>query len=247
MDLSLASYNVRNGRAFDGKHSWPFRKNRVVSNISDVSADVVGLQEVYKFQVKFLKAKLSQYSFVGSGRNKSGRGEACPVLTSSSFDIISSETKWFSDSGVPGSKFPGAKFPRIATLAEIRDTKSGRSFNLINVHLDSKSASLRLKSVNLLLSWVDELPDLPTLIIGDLNCGFEEVETFAALTGAGFSAIDFGANTSPGFDYKNPNDGSQIDHILYSYHWSVKDSKVVSPKHNFSSDHVPVMANLELN
>ena len=73
--LRVATFNVRNGRAFDGWNSWPFRRPATTAAIAGLEADVVGLQEVLRFQVSALRARLPRYGFVGSGRDDGRRGD----------------------------------------------------------------------------------------------------------------------------------------------------------------------------
>ncbi|HJR24407.1 MAG TPA: endonuclease/exonuclease/phosphatase family protein, partial [Acidimicrobiales bacterium] len=54
-ELRVATFNVRNGRALDGfVRAWPFRRRAVVAAIASLDADVVGLQEAYRFQLRSL-------------------------------------------------------------------------------------------------------------------------------------------------------------------------------------------------
>lgn len=52
------TFNIRNGLANDGKDSWPFRKDMVTGLIADYAPVVVGMQEVYHFQLEQLCAYL---------------------------------------------------------------------------------------------------------------------------------------------------------------------------------------------
>ena len=76
--LRVASFNVRNGRAFDGCRSWPCRRRAVVATIEALDADVLGLQEVFAFQMRWLRRRLPAYDAVWVGRDDGRRGEGCP-------------------------------------------------------------------------------------------------------------------------------------------------------------------------
>ena len=40
--LRVATWNVRNGWAFDGWSSWPFRRRSAIETLASLAADVVG-------------------------------------------------------------------------------------------------------------------------------------------------------------------------------------------------------------
>ena len=55
VDLSVASFNIRYGRADDGPDSWPLRKESTAAELVEVlSWDVAGLQEALQEQVDYL-------------------------------------------------------------------------------------------------------------------------------------------------------------------------------------------------
>src|SRR4051812_32237108 len=95
----VVSFNIRNGRALDGRHSWPFRRSAVAETISGLGADVVGLQEAYGFQARWLARRLPGFDVHGQGRNDGNRGERCAVLTRrASLDVRRTWTRWYGDS-----------------------------------------------------------------------------------------------------------------------------------------------------
>lgn len=244
MQLRIATFNIRNGRAIDKLHSWPFRRNVVAETIQLLGADIIGLQEAFHFQRKFLSRKLPNYSFYGDGRAGGVRGEGCPLLSSSRFEVQSGWTRWFSESESAGSKYSGAQFPRIATSQYFLDENTSQKFRVINTHLDAEEASLRLRSVEKLMMWNEE--ETPTILIGDFNCGFEETAVFDVLHENGFEPLSVGVDTSPGFARSFLEDRPQIDHILFSKHWEVDAVEVVDRAGRPASDHLPVVADVSL-
>ena len=66
--------------------------------------------------------------------------------------------RWFSDRpDEPGSRFAGARAPRLATLARFRDRTSGLVFGVANAHLDSSRLADRVRSAELLVAWMAEV------------------------------------------------------------------------------------------
>ncbi|MEJ7721431.1 MAG: endonuclease/exonuclease/phosphatase family protein [Ilumatobacteraceae bacterium] len=118
VDLTVATFNIRNGLAWDGRNSWPLRRRATAKALAALDADIVGLQEVYGFQRRYLLGRVPGYRAVGKGRRNGRRGEQCPILVRDPVAIDADWTRWFGDEPEhPGSRLPGASFPRIATMA----------------------------------------------------------------------------------------------------------------------------------
>ena len=67
--LRIVTCNIRNGRAFDGMDSWPFRWRRLVDYLCSLDADVLALQEAYTFQIRTISRGLDGHQVIGDGRN----------------------------------------------------------------------------------------------------------------------------------------------------------------------------------
>ena len=66
---SIMSYNIRYSTQNDGENWWEFRKNEVAQLIDYYSPEIFGIQEGLENQVKYLDTFLSNYSYVGVGRD----------------------------------------------------------------------------------------------------------------------------------------------------------------------------------
>ncbi|MBE0527596.1 MAG: hypothetical protein IH629_00120, partial [Thermoleophilia bacterium] len=97
--LRVATFNIRTGLGWDGRHSWPLRAGACASAIAGLSADIVGLQEVHPFQECGLARRLPGYAGAGAGRtNGRDRGERCTVAFLASRVRLEAWTvRWFSD------------------------------------------------------------------------------------------------------------------------------------------------------
>jgi endonuclease/exonuclease/phosphatase family metal-dependent hydrolase len=242
--LRVASFNIRNGRALDGVHAWPFRRRATAQALAALDADVVGLQEVYRFQERFLLKAVQGYRATGDPRSR--WGERCPVLWRP--DRLAAEqstTCWFADDpGRAGARLPGASFPRVATLTVCTATDGGARFGFANLHLDERHASNRVRSAEMLLGWLDR--DIPWVVVGDFNeaPGGPALDVLRA---AGFrSAL---ADDAPGtaHDFRGGSDGPRIDHVLVGPEWDIVSAAVeVAAGGRLPSDHWPVVADLRL-
>ncbi|MEE1564115.1 MAG: hypothetical protein V1249_03965, partial [Acidimicrobiales bacterium] len=96
--LRIVTCNIRNGRAFDGMDSWPFRRRRLVDYLCSLDADVLALQEAYAFQIRTISRGLDGHQVIGDGRNRRRKGEHVPVLVRRDrIEVLDSSTLWLSD------------------------------------------------------------------------------------------------------------------------------------------------------
>ena len=62
-------YAASDGAANDGENSWKHRDYLVLETIQNARPDLIGYQEVLKFQAEFLRKNLKGYGFHGVGRD----------------------------------------------------------------------------------------------------------------------------------------------------------------------------------
>lgn len=244
--LRVGSFNVRNGRAFDGRHSWPFRRRSTVAAIASLDADLVALQEVYGFQRRYLAGRLPGYAVVAEGRSPANRGESCPVLARHlRLRILDARTRWYgADPDRPGSRLPGAAFPRIATTCRIEVAGWPSPITFTSTHLDARSAEHRRRSAEQLAGWLD--PGEPCVVAGDFNADPDD-ELFDALLAAGLRHALPDAAGGTNHDFTGRRDGRRLDHVLVSPHFDVLDAGVAYGAGDgrcLPSDHWPVVATL---
>ena len=97
MDLTVVSYNIRNGAGSGEKNpydNWDQRQDNLVDYMNTMDADFICVQEAYSFQMKYLTDNLDvrSYDYIGIGRDDGAfAGEYAGVLfDNSKFDLISS-------------------------------------------------------------------------------------------------------------------------------------------------------------
>lgn len=246
--LHVATFNIRNGLAWDGCNSWPLRRRATLAAIEQLDAEVVGLQEVYRFQLRWLQRRLPGYEVLaGAGRRGGTRGEMGPILVRRGRVTANTvTTRWYGETpDAPGTRLPGASFPRIATLAELHLAGPDLRVQVANTHLDEAKPANRLRSAEQLLDWLD--PDLPRVVVGDLNATLAS-EPLAALGRGGLEAVPTPGGAGTTHEFTGRRDGRQIDHILHSDRWDLLDAAVhpTGPGQRLPSDHWPFSARLDL-
>jgi endonuclease/exonuclease/phosphatase family metal-dependent hydrolase/membrane-associated phospholipid phosphatase len=247
-ELVVASFNVRNGRAWDGLDSWPFRARRAATTARSLGADVLGVQEAFAFQSRFLGAALPGYARVGRGRNRRG-GEWCVVyVREDRLEVLEDATHWYGTApDVPGSRLDGATAPRIGTHLRLAVRGTGQEVQLVNTHLDERDPARRLTSTEQLVARL--APDGPTVVLGDLNATKRrDPGVFEQLEAAGLVDALRDDPRGTAHDFRGGTDHSRLDHIYVSPHFEVVDAGVVADDRTrrLPSDHWPVRARLRL-
>ena len=215
--------------------------------LADLDADVVGLQEVFTFQRRWLLAHArpaGEWADAGDSRGRGGRGESVPVVwRRDRLTAAGRTTRWFGDEPErSGSRAPYAGSPRIATWVELDDA-DGHRFRVVNTHLDSTSADARLAAAEQLAHELATADDLPTVLLGDFNATLEDPE-LAPLLGRGLrSALP--ATAGPTATSFEREEGRRLDHVLISHHWEVTSAEVWTAAAT-ASDHYPVVTDLDL-
>ena len=229
--LVVASFNLRNGRAFDWCNSWPFRRGATATVVRSLDADVLGLQEAYGFQLRSVLQRVPGYTAVGDGRDGGTHGERTPVLVRG--EVESYETRWFD--------VTGANFPRIATTARVEVRSTRLSFT--STHLDETSAERRRASVEQLVAWL-AAEEGPHVVVGDFNDTLDD-PMFALFARIGLrSALPAGAGGTA-HHFTGRRDGRRIDHIFVPASAEVI-SAGVDHTNRRASDHWPVTARVRL-
>jgi len=254
-ELTVMSFNIRYGTANDGDNSWKFRTDLVIDTIEKYDAEIIGMQEALKFQIQEIIGRLGYYQSVGVGREDGlEEGEFSNILYDSSrVKLVETGTFWLSDTPtVPGSITWGNACTRICTWALFRQQKTDKTFYVFNVHLDHVSQPSREKSIELVLTKVNQLGDVPCIITGDFNAGENNPGIQYLLNNSNFkdsyrvlhpNAENVGTFNS----FTGKNDGDKIDYIFNSGHFQVKKAEILHDHVNsrYPSDHFPVLAEFE--
>ena len=250
MDLTIATFNLRNSLGREWEHLWWRRRGVTLATIRMLDADLIGFQEAHRWQYHWLARKLGpDWHHAGTGRSNRGcLGEHVPLFARRSrLTVLDAHTRWFGDRPTtPGTTLPDASFPRITTSFRARPVDGERTISVFNTHLDEHLAANRRRSVAQLRDWAAETGD-PTVIMGDLNTELGSDE-LTPLLGSGYRSVLSRESGSTAHEYTGRIEGGAIDHILVSREWTVVDAHIETrrPGGRLPSDHWPVVASLQL-
>ena len=247
VDLSVASFNIRYGRADDGPDSWPLRKESTAAELAEVVTwDVAGLQEALQEQVDYLSEHVPHNAVVSVGRDDGiSAGEHCTVLVDNSdLEVVSAQSRWLSeDPDVPGSVSWDSSLTRMVTMVRLRHVPSGVRFGFANAHFDHVGETARIESARLIDGWLRE-DEHPWIFVGDLNDlpGSPCLQVFAD---AGWTSA-LGADAGSTCHSFGGTDHGQIDHILCTPGITVTGAGIDTsrPGGRFPSDHYAIWANV---
>ncbi len=255
--IKVMTFNIRYGSAEDGINNWDNRKEVAFDVIRNYYPDLLGMQEVLKFQLDETLDQFPYYDYVGVGRDdgKTG-GEYSPLLyLRERFIVDTCGTFWFSDTPeIPGSKSWGNEITRISSWARLFDKFTGNVIEIYNLHLDHKSKDSRIKSARLLLKKIK--PNIPTIITGDFNSS-EDEETIKLISDSGFKdtyRFIYANSSHEGTYHRFVGDdtGDKIDFIFVSNHFKILDAEIIKTyrltgdKKQYPSDHFPVVAEVAI-
>lgn len=252
-DLKVMSYNIRLSLDSDLDNAWINRKQDVVDLFSYYHPDFFGVQEALFSQMQDIKKGLSNYNYVGVGRDDGKeKGEFSAIFyNTKKLEVEKSGTFWLSETPEKPSKGWDAAYNRICSYAFFKDKKTGKKFLAMNVHFDHIGNLARIKSSELILKKAKELnpKNLPLILTGDFNLT-EDSEPIKILS----NNLDDSFYHSQTKHYGPRGtftafDTSKIakDRIDYIF---VKKFKVLSHRHIndrrenllYPSDHFPVLA-----
>lgn len=254
--MKVMSFNIRLGVAKDGENHWDLRKDLVVKTIREYSPDLLGLQEVFSMQEKYLRQNFPEYTYYGRSRLEDPTdGEACSVMfRKDRFEVIEKSTFWLSESqDKPGSKSWDSSLPRIANMISLTDKQAGgKRLVLMNTHFDHRGKVAREEAAKIIRERVSQFEKGTRVVItGDFNSG-EGSKPYQSLVGG--EIVD-----TFRYVYPKPMEeestftawngrliGNRIDWVLCSANFRILSATInrTHDKGRYPSDHYPVTATL---
>ena len=189
--LRAMTFNIRFDFENDGQNRWANRVDLIVKSVQQADPDVVCLQEDKTHQIEDLQPKLTDYEFIGRGRNATGSGERCSILYKKDvFKVKDSGSFWLSDTpDVPGSNTWRDKYPRVVTWA-LLVPKANKSHQVLvlNTHLaEGNRDDIRRRGAEVMADWLKarvsgkDAEEIHVVISGDFNTG-EGTDPYRVLT-----------------------------------------------------------------
>lgn len=251
--ITIISYNIRNGEAQDGTNAWVLRYPASAMMIEDQKPDIFGLQEAYSYQVEYMQEYTTDYKHVGVGReNGKKEGEHMAVYyNTNTIKLLKWGTFWLSETPDEPSLGWDAACKRTATWTLMQDKNSGKKFYYINTHLDHVGKEARKKGLALIIDKITEMNSegLPVILGGDFNMAddnpaMEDLnkKMKSARRQATKTDLDYTFN-----EWGKRQSGKPIDHIYYSGFSTCPVFEVIRKEYferKFISDHFPIKATL---
>lgn len=253
---SAMSYNIRYDNPKDGENWWKKRKEAVVTLINTYHPEVFGIQEGKHHQVQYLDSSLTQYNYIGVGRDDGKtKGEYSALFyDTTKYTVTKQSTFWLSEQSNEISVGWDASMERICTYGLFEHKETGNKIWIFNTHYDHIGVQAREMSSKLIVSKIEELnkSEFPIIFMGDLN-SVPESNAIQTLTTTLEDTFHLSTQnhkgpigTFNGFDPSIPLD-NRIDYVF------VKGIAVTSHLHIndkrtdgfFISDHLPVLVTLQ--
>jgi endonuclease/exonuclease/phosphatase family metal-dependent hydrolase len=254
--LTVATYNLRQDNSGDGLNSWKYRKEHVKALIEFHDFDIFGTQEGFMNQLKDI-SELQKYSFTGQGRDGENAGEHSAIFYNKErLKLLDSGDFWLSQTPDKVSKgWDAVCCNRICSWGKFRDLDTKKEFYFFCVHFDHQGVEARRQSGILMVKKMKEIAnDNLVICVGDFNSTpeTEQINTMqTTLRDARKVSLQAPYGPEGTFNaFKFDADlNSRIDYIFVSSKIKVLKYGVLTDSYEkrYPSDHLPVLARIELN
>ena len=258
--VTVITYNIWYDNPNNVDNPWVERKPGVLQFLGSQKPDIFCVQEALVNQVNDLEQGVYKHFGVGRDDGKKAGEYSAIFFDTTRFTLQSGNTFWLSETpDKPGTMGWNAVCVRIATWVKLLDSKSGKSFYVLNTHFDHVGDTARLESAKLIKQKIEKVAGTePVILTGDFNCkkGSQPYEVIT--TGEYSSPLNDSRYHSkrqisgPAFSFVGSKfegeQGNIIDHIFVSHHWIVKKAGIIEncSNHRCPSDHLPVVSFAEL-
>ena len=171
MKLNVISSNIRFANPADGRNDWEFRRPHLLSLIHEHSPDILGTQEGREGQIKNLAEGLPELTLVDGHRKWiEERMYPCLFINQKKFTILESGDIWLSETPhVAASKSFESSFPRLCVWAKVKLNENGKTYLVVNTHLDHVLQDTRIQQAHVLAREIAKLGSDPVVLMGDFN------------------------------------------------------------------------------
>ncbi|MCX6633129.1 MAG: endonuclease/exonuclease/phosphatase family protein [Candidatus Solibacter sp.] len=253
--LRLLTFNVRYPASGDGPNLWDLRRDLFVEAVRARDPDLLGTQELFQIQGRYIAEKLPQYKWFGISRRGNHEDEHMGVFYKESrLQLVESGNFWLSETPeIPGSMSWEVTLPRMVTWGIFEFRATGQKFYFYNTHFPhlAQDAQARVRCAQLIRERAAKLPkDVPFILSGDFNAapGSEAYQVLAAdLTDAWTTAAHRFGPEGTLSQFRGATGERRIDWIFYRGIGKVLQihTDTVNESGRYPSDHYPVFAILE--
>ncbi len=264
--LYVGSYNIRYQNNDDARagNGWQQRCPVVCGQIAFEHPDIFGTQEVLHGQLRDMLALLTDYDYIGVGRDDGKtEGEYAAIFyDKNKLRLLDHGNFWLSETPEKPALGWDAACIRICTWGKFRDRKSRKTFFFFNLHMDHVGVVARREGAKLVVDRIRQLAGRkPVVLTGDFNVDQND-EIYTIFSSSGLLAdtytharVRFAENGTFNAYKPSRKTDSRIDHIFVSPSFSVDRYGILTNTYwtstgdqtdrRLPSDHYPVFVHLE--
>lgn len=255
-EISVMTYNIKLDYPKEGENSWANRKPFFINQLKFHEPDVFGVQEAMPNQMKDMDSLLTDYSFVGVGRDDGkDAGEYSAIFyKKNKLKVLESSTFWLSQTPDKVSMGWDAVCNRVCTYALFENASTHQKFWVFNTHFDHVGVEARKNSATLIIQKIKDIntQHVPVILTGDFNME-EDHESIQFIEqhlkdSKAIAKNTFGPiGTFNNFEFDKPVT-RRIDFIFVGSGITVNKYAVLSDSWDckYPSDHLPVFVNLDI-
>jgi len=170
---NVITYNIKYDDKNDKVNNWNDRKAYMVHQLRHYDVSIFGLQEALVHQCQYIDSMMTDFTYVGAGRDDGlQKGEFSPIFYDSTiFESLQSGTFWLSETPEKPGKSWDAAFPRVCTYVFLNDKNLNIRFWVFNTHFDHIGVNARIQSAKLISNQIQTFnrENLPVILMGDFN------------------------------------------------------------------------------
>jgi endonuclease/exonuclease/phosphatase family metal-dependent hydrolase len=245
--FNIGTYNLRYANHGDSLHGngWGQRLPVIAAQVRFHEFDIFGTQEGLFHMLEGLRDSLPGYAYIGIGRDDGKQaGEHSAIFyKTSKFKLLEHGDFWLSEITDRPNKGWDAVLPRICTWGKFKETGTGFTFYMFNLHMDHVGVKARAESAKLILAKIKTFPaSTPVILTGDFNVD-QTSESYKLINESGvlkdcyeLSPIRLATNgTFNGFRPDGKTD-SRIDHIFVTKQFRVARYGILTDTYRLAND-----------
>lgn len=167
------TYNIRYDSPNDGDNRWDNRRAELVGLIQFYEPDFLGVQEALYQQLQYIDDNLSDYTYIGVGRDDGKKkGEFSAIFyDSAKYDLLKTSTFWLSENSDTVSVGWDASMERICTFGLFENKITRQKIWVFNTHFDHIGEVARQESAKLIVEKIKMIntENYPVILMGDFN------------------------------------------------------------------------------